>query len=213
MTSVLLADDHAFIRAGVEAVLAQTDFHMVAAVGSGAEALAAVKQHDPDICVLDVAMPDGDGVSVLEALREQGDDRPVVLLTAQIDDGRLLDALEAKVNAVLSKEGAEGLLVKTLAKVIAGERVIAPDLAERARNEATRRRAPSPFATLTPRERTIVTFVAQGQRNRDIACELGITEGTVKVYLHSLYQKLGIENRTELAVLVLKQGKGPGSQL
>ena len=210
MTSVLLADDHAFIRAGVEAVLAQTDFHMVAAVGSGAEALAAVKQHDPDICVLDVAMPDGDGVSVLEALREQGDDRPVVLLTAQIDDGRLLDALEAKVNAVLSKEGAEGLLVETLAKVIAGERVIAPDLAERARNEATRRRAPSPFATLTPRERTIVT---QGQRNRDIACELGITEGTVKVYLHSLYQKLGIENRTELAVLVLKQGKGPGSQL
>lgn len=213
MTSVLLADDHAFIRAGVEAVLAQTDFHMVAAVGSGAEALAAVKQHDPDICVLDVAMPDGDGVSVLEALREQGDERPVVLLTAQIDDGRLLDAIEAKVNAVLSKEGAEGLLVETLAKVIAGERVIAPDLAERARNEAARRRTPSPFAALTPRERSIVTFVAQGHRNRDIARELGITEGTVKVYLHSLYQKLGIENRTELAVLVLKQGKAPGQPL
>jgi len=213
MTSVLLADDHAFIRTGVEAVLAQTDFHMVAAVGSGAEALVAVKQHNPDICVFDVAMPDGDGVSVLEALRKQGDERPVVLLTAQIDDSRLLDAIEAKVNAVLSKEGAEGLLVETLAKVIAGEQVIAPDLAERARNEAARRRVPSPFATLTPRERTIVTFVAQGQRNRDIARELGITEGTVKVYLHSLYQKLSIENRTELAVLVLKQGKGPGQPL
>jgi len=143
---------------------------------------------------------------VLECLRADGDERPVVLLTAQIDDSRLLDAIEAGVNAIITKEGAEESLVTTLAMVVEGQTVIAPELRARARDEAARRKIPSPFATLTRRERTIVNYVAQGLRNRDIANELGITEGTVKVYLHSLYQKLGIENRTELAVLVLKHG-------
>jgi len=206
MTSVLLADDHAFIRAGVEAVLAHTAYSMIAAVGSGEEALEAVAAHDPDVCVFDVTMPGMDGVQALQALRRRGDGRPVVLLTAQIDDNRLLDALEAEVNGIVTKEGAEETLLQTLDAVLAGQRVISPELAERARQEAARRTIPSPFAGLTPRERTIVSFVARGLRNRDIASELGITEGTVKVYLHALYQKLGIENRTELAILVLKHG-------
>jgi two-component system nitrate/nitrite response regulator NarL len=204
MTTVLLADDHAFIRAGVEAVLADSAYDIVASVGTGTKALAAVAALDPQVCVFDVLMPDGDGVETLRALRRAGDNRPVILLTAQIDDDRLLDALEAKVNGIVGKEGAEETLVATIEQVMAGKRAIAPDLLARAEREAARRRIPSPFATLTPRERTIVAFVARGLRNRDIAGELGITEGTVKVYLHSLYQKLGTENRTELAVLVLE---------
>lgn len=203
MVSVLLADDHAFIRAGVEAVLAQTDFEMVGAVSSGREALEAVKRLDPAICVFDVTMPDGDGVETLIALRSSGDNRPIVLLTAEIDDRRLLDALEAGVNGIVGKEGAEETLVDALGRVLAGEQVIDEGLRARASDEASRRSQPSPFAALTPREITIASFVARGLRNRDIAAELGITEGTVKVYLHSLYQKIGIDNRTELAVLAL----------
>jgi len=204
MISLLLADDHAFIRAGVEAVLANTRYRIVSTVGTGAEALAAVKALDPAICVFDVTMPDGDGVDTLRALRRAGDHRPVILLTAQIDDRRLLDALDAEVNGIVGKEGAEEILIDTLDKVMAGHKVISPELLDRARKEAERRKVPSPFAVLTPRERTIVSLVAEGHRNRDIAAALGITEGTVKVYLHALYQKLGIENRTELAVLVLR---------
>lgn len=210
MIPVLIADDHAFIRAGVEAVLRSTEYHIVAAVGSGAEALDAVREFDPAICVFDVAMPDGDGIATLQALRQAGDQRPVVLLTAQIDDSRLLDALDAGVNGIVGKEGAEETLAATLATVLAGRKAIAPEFLARALQEKARRKIPSPFAALTPREKTIVTFIARGHRNRDIATELGITEGTVKVYLHSLYQKLAIENRTELAVLALKHGGTAG---
>ena len=204
MTTVLIADDHAFIRAGVEAVLASTSYQVIATAGSGAAALEAVSRHQPDICVFDVTMPDGDGVSTLQRMRAQGDQRPVVLLTAHIDDGRLLEAIDAGVSGIVAKAGAEDVLVGALDTVMAGAKAIAPDLVERAQGEATRRQTPSPLTSLTPREKTIVSFIAQGQRNRDIATSLGITEGTIKVYLHALYQKLGVDNRTELAVLALK---------
>ena len=203
MTSVLIADDHAFIRSGVEAVLAATAFRVVAAVESGRAALAAIADLAPDICVFDVAMPDGDGIATLQKMRAAGDMRPVILLTAQLDDRRLVDAIDAGVNGLVGKDGAEDVLVATLATVIAGGRAIAPELLARAAEERARREAPSPLDALNPREKTIVSLIAQGQRNRDIAAALGITEGTIKVYLHALYQKLGVENRTELAVLAL----------
>lgn len=203
MTTILIADDHAFIRTGVEAVLAAADFQVVAAVESGNAALAAIETLQPDLCIFDVAMAEGDGVATLQTLRREGDNRPVVLLTAQIDDRRLADAIDAGVNGIVGKEGAEDLLLETLDKVLAGERAIAPSLLERARIERARRERPSPLASLTPRERTMVQLIAQGQRNRDIAQSLGITEGTIKVYLHALYQKLGVDNRTELAVLAM----------
>ncbi|MBC2670768.1 response regulator [Novosphingobium piscinae] len=204
MTTVLIADDHAFIRTGVEAVLAPTGYAIIAHASSGREALAAVERYQPDICVFDVAMPDGDGVATLQQLRHAGDQRPVVLLTAQIDDRWLVDALDAGVNGIVAKAGGEDVLIATLDRVMAGEAVVGADLLERAREERARRAVPSPLAVLTPRERTIVALIARGQRNRDIAAALGITEGTIKVYLHALYQKLGVENRTELAVLALK---------
>ena len=204
MTTVLLADDHAFIRAGVEVVLAASGLQVVATVSSGREALPAIREHNPQVCVFDVTMADGDGVEALKALRKSGDQRPVILLTAHIDDRQLAEAIEAGVNGIVGKEGAEETLADAIAEVVAGRRVIADDLLARAREETARRRAPSPFATLTPREKTIVLLVAQGCRNREIAQDLGITEGTVKVYLHALYQKLAIENRTELAVLALR---------
>jgi len=202
MTTVLVADDHPFLRAGVQAVLEPTDFKVIAAVGSGQEALAALATHDPDVCIFDVTMPAPDGVETLKAMRQAGDRRPVVLLTAHIDDKRLVEAIAAGVNGVVSKDGAEDVLADSLQRVLAGEQVIAPELLARAR--AQEALAPSPFAVLTPRERTIVALAMRGTRNRDIAATLGITEGTVKVYLHALYQKLGVDNRTELAVLALK---------
>lgn len=204
MTTVLIADDHPFLRAGVQAVLEPGSFKVVAAVSSGEEALAAVEAHDPDICIFDVTMPAPDGVETLRIMRQAGDKRPVVLLTAHIDDQRLADAIAAGVNGVVSKDGAETVLAESLTRVLAGEQVIAPDLLARAEQQVARRSRPSPFAVLTPRERTIVALAMRGARNRDIAAQLGITEGTVKVYLHALYQKLGVDNRTELAVLALK---------
>lgn len=203
MISVLIADDHAFIRAGVEAVLRGSRYAIVAQCADGEEALAAIAEHDPAICIFDVRMPKVDGVAALTALREKGDRRPVVLLTAELDDSHLLAAVKAGVNGVVLKEGAEDSLLNCLDAVAAGRRAVPPALLQRALDLSLVAHRPSPFHALAPRERAIVEQVGRGLRNREIAAELGMTEGTVKVYLHGIYQKLGVENRTELAVLAL----------
>lgn len=200
---ILVADDHGFIRTGVEAVLRDSRFHIVAATASGEETLAAIDTHDPEIVLLDIKMPGMSGVQVLERLRTRGDRRRVVILTAELSDTNLLAIMRAGVEGVVSKEGAGDGLVEVLERVAMGERVIAPDLLQRALDLSLRPDGAGPLDRLTPREKRIARLVARGMRNRDIGAELDIGEGTVKVYLHTMYQKLGIENRTELALMAV----------
>ena len=204
MTRVLLADDHPFVRTGVAAVLRGSDYELVATAATGEAALEAIAQVDPAICILDVRMPGLTGVEVLERLRTAGDQRPVVLLTADLEDGDLLAAVRRGVNGIVLKDGAEDELVACLDTVTAGGRAIPPDLLQRALDLSL---APNsdPLGPLAPREREIAALVGKGMRNRDVAAALGMTEGTVKMYLHTIYQKLGIENRTELALLGHRQ--------
>jgi two-component system, NarL family, nitrate/nitrite response regulator NarL len=200
---ILVADDHGFIRTGVEAVLRDSRFEIVAATASGEETLAAIDTHDPEIVLLDIKMPGMSGVQVLETLRTRGDRRRVVILTAELSDTNLLAVMRAGVEGVVSKEGAGDGLVEVLERVATGERVIAPDLLQRALDLSLRPEGVGPLDRLTPREKRIARLVARGMRNRDIGAELEIGEGTVKVYLHTMYQKLGIENRTELALMAV----------
>lgn len=203
MIPILVADDHGFIRAGVEAVLRGTRFSVVAATASGEETLDAIKTHDPAIVLLDINMPGMNGVQALEALRDRGDKRPVILLTAEINDRQLLSVMRAGVEGIVSKDGAEDGLVEVLEKVHAGQKAIEPIFLQRAIDLSLRPDTQGPLAKLNPRERKIAALVARGLRNRDIGSELGIGECTVKVYLHTMYQKLGIDNRTELALLAV----------
>ncbi|ABD25681.1 two component transcriptional regulator, LuxR family [Novosphingobium aromaticivorans DSM 12444] len=208
MIPVLVADDHGFIRAGVEAVLRGTRFSVVATTASGEETLDAIKTHDPAVVLLDINMPGMNGVQALEALRERGDKRPVVLLTAEINDRQLISVMRAGVDGIVSKDGAEEGLVEVLEKVHAGQKAIEPNFLQRALDLSLRPDSQGPLAKLNPRERKIAALVARGMRNRDIGAELGIGEGTVKVYLHTMYQKLGIDNRTELALLAVNEQEG-----
>ena len=201
MISVLLADDHPFMRAGVEAVLRGTRYSLLETVCDGEAALEAVKRLDPDICIFDVRMPGRDGVSALESMRAAGDQRPVVMLTAELTDRALYAAVKAGVNGIVLKNGAEDSLIECLDKVVAGGRAIDIDLMSRAMNLAISGGGVDPLARLAPRERQIAELVAQGMRNREIADRLAMSEGTVKVYLHGIYQKVGVENRTGLALL------------
>ena len=200
MTTVLLADDHPFMRAGVEAVLRGSPYQLLATVSDGDAALAGVKQHDPDICIFDVRMPGRDGVATLQAMRESGDERPVVLLTAELTDRALYTAVKAGVNGIVLKDGAEDALIECLNTVAAGGRAIDPGLMDRALDLAMTGGS-DPLAKLAPREREIAELVAKGLRNREIADRLTMSEGTVKVYLHGIYQKVGVENRTALALM------------
>lgn len=199
---VLMADDHPFIMSGVEAVLRDAGYEVVGKTADGAAFLEALAATRPDILMLDVHMPGRDGIDVLLTLRSRGETRPIILLTANLDDQRLLDAIKAGVNGIVLKEGAEATLVECLRCVVSGKRWIDKELLERALNVTLDGSGQSdPLKALTTREKAISALVAQGMRNRDIASELGLTEGTVKVYLHNIYGKLAIENRTELAVL------------
>ena len=201
MVSVLLADDHPFMRAGVEAVLRGTRFEIVATANDGAEALVALARHDPDICIFDVRMPKRSGVEALQVLREKGDMRAVVLLTAALEDHSLLAAVRAGVNGIVLKDGAEDALIDALDKVCAGSKAIPQALLQRALDLSLTGGKADPLAPLAPREKQIAAQVGRGLRNREIADALGMSEGTVKVYLHTIYQKLGIKNRTELALI------------
>jgi two-component system nitrate/nitrite response regulator NarP len=198
MTRVLLADDHPMIQAAVEALLRGSDYKLVGTAGTGAEALDAIAEENPEIVVLDVQMPEGSGLDVLRNMRSNGDHRPVILLTASIDEAGFGEALALKVDGALLKTSDPALLLDCLDSVRSGEEWIDPHLQQQASD--ARASAPGRGVSLSPRERELVQLVRQGLRNRDIAEKLGITEGTVKVYLHSVFEKTGVANRTELAI-------------
>ena len=204
---ILIADDHPIIVAGVEALLRGSDYSVVAQARDGAELLDAIGTARPDILIVDVQMPERSGIDVLRILRSRGDQRPVILLTASLDDFRLLEAIQLGVNGIVLKEGAHHLLFDCLDAVRSGGRWIDRALMDRALDRALADPATRDggFAALTTRERAVVSLVAQGRRNKEIAAELGITEGTVKVYLHRIYERIGVTNRTELALWAKEQ--------
>jgi two-component system nitrate/nitrite response regulator NarP len=198
MTRILLADDHPMIQAAVEALLRGSDYQLVGTASTGAEALEAIAAENPEIVVLDVQMPEGSGLDVLRKIRSNGDQRPVILLTASIDDAGFAEALSLKVDGALLKTSDPALLLDCLDSVRSGEEWIDPNLQTQAAD--ARASGTARGVSLSPRERELVQLVRQGLRNRDIAEQLGITEGTVKVYLHSVFEKTGVANRTELAI-------------
>jgi two-component system nitrate/nitrite response regulator NarP len=209
VTAILIADDHPIIVSGLRAILAGTGYEVAGAVARGDEVKDAVARLSPDILLLDVSMPGMSGVEVLRGLRQAGDRRPVILLTAGLEDSVLLEAIELGVEGIVLKEGAHNLLIPCLEAVREGRVCIAPELFERARVRSERGAAPDPLAALSGREKAIAELVAQGLRNRDIAERLDMNEGTVKVYLHRVYRKLAVATRTELALRVRGERERP----
>lgn len=197
MMRVLLADDHPMIAAALDVLLRGSDYELVGRARSGADAIAQVQRLKPQMLLLDVNMPDGSGLDVLRQLRGLRRAPVVILLTAGMDDTQLLTADRLGPEGMVLKTSDPGLLLECMDQVRKGDRWVDPEIAERTRQAKDRAsRAPS----LTPRERELIELVRQGLRNRDIAAQLGVTEGTVKVYLHAIFDKLGVDNRTELAM-------------
>ena len=141
MTRIVLADDHPMIQAAVEAMLRGSDYELVAKAGTGAEALQAIEEHDPEIVVLDIQMPEGTGLDVLRKIRSSRDNRKVVLLTASIDEAGFAESLKLSVDGVLLKTSDPALLIDCLDSVKAGDEWIDPFLnAEAARADNARER-------------------------------------------------------------------------
>lgn len=203
MTRVMIADDHPLVLSGVESILRDSEFEVVGRASDGTSVLDALSSVRPDILVLDVSMPQMSGMDVLRTMRARGDQRPIILLTASLADHCLVEALSLNVDGILLKEGAEHLLVRCLREVCQGKRWIDREAMDRALSYTMNdgKKGQHPLACLTKRERAVTGLIARGMRNRAIAAELGVTEGTVKVYLHRIYEKLNVQSRTELALL------------
>jgi two-component system nitrate/nitrite response regulator NarP len=196
MTQIMIADDHPIVVSGLEMLLRKSGYDIAASVADGNAALEGVAGADPDILILDVQMPGRNGLEVLRALRAEGDERPVVLLTAAIDGRQIAEALGLRVQGLVLKDSPPDTLLRCLEEVRAGGRWIDPAMEERGLAAGSG----GGMHQLSARERAVVDHVVQGLRNRDIANLLGIAEGTVKVHLHKVYEKLGVGSRTELVI-------------
>src|SRR5215207_8789981 len=208
---VVLADDHPIVLRGLRAVLpAEPGIEIVAAAPDGATALAMIRAHEPSIAVLDINMPQLTGLEVLDALEAEGLSTRVVLLTGSASDEQIATAVERGAWGLLLKESALGTLITCLQAVASGQRWLPEELVASAVRRAAERRARDvPLErVLTVREYEIARLIAQGLSNKHIARALIISEGTVKIHLHNMYEKLGSANRTSLAMLV-QNAQGP----
>lgn len=206
MPKVLIAEDDPLTLSGIELLLANTNYRVAASVNDGAAALDQIATARPDILVLDVDMPERSGLDVLRTLRSRGDNRPVVILTARINDRKAYEALQLGVNGLVIKAAAPRDLITCLDAVLQGKRWIDHEVLQRAMDMTlTDSDSSDPLRALSNRERAVAALVLQGLRNKEVAAELGVTEGTVKVHLHKVFEKLGIGSRTEL--IILAQGK------
>ncbi len=198
---IAIADDHPFILDGLEQLFrGESDCEIVARCLNGEDALQAVERYRPDVLVLDVRMPLMDGIELLRIIHQRQLPTKVVLLTASLDDARLLEAFRLGASGLVLKESAPRLLAQSVRQVAAGEqswngKAIAGALRLVLQREQAVAAASS---TLTPREVEVTKMVASGLRNKEIASRLDITEGTVKFHLHSIYEKLRIDGRYAL---------------
>jgi len=208
---VLLIDDHTLFRAGLQGLLERLGIEVIASAGSGEEGINQVTQYQPDIVLLDMRMPDINGIGVLKRLRENGAKMPIAILTTVDDENDLIDALQCGAQGFLLKGMQPDELVSALQEIHAGKTVVAPDLtpvlAKIVQGQAPERNPePDPFADLTPRENEILSLLAEGQSNKVIARNLDISDGTVKLHVKAILRKLDIHSRVEAAVMAVQHG-------
>lgn len=206
MNRVLIADDDPLTRAGIEVLLANSFYEIVASVSDGDEVLRELPTSNPDLLVLDLNMPSKDGIAVLRHLRERDDQRPIILLTGGLSGQRAWEALQIGLNGLVIKAKAPATLVKCLDAVKVGRRWIDQDILAGAMevslsSQGERRGA---FASLTPKEFAVVNLVRRGLRNKEIADGLHVSDSTIKSHLHSIFDKTKVRNRSELILLAEK---------
>jgi NarL family two-component system response regulator LiaR len=207
--TVLLVDDHALVRDGVRAYLqTQRDLLVVAEAASGAEAVRLVAEHAPDVVLMDLSMPDTDGVEATRRVRSISPRTQVIVLTSFHDDGHIFPAIKAGAISYLLKDIAPRELADAVRQAARGESVLHPRVATRlVRDLRAEREQPSNlFAELTDREFEVLRLIADGRSNAEIAAALVLSEKTIKGYVSNLLEKLRLADRTQAAVMAWREG-------
>ena len=210
---IVIADDHPIVRDGLKKLLLlEDDFDVVGEAGDGREVLDKVRELDPDVLLLDLRMPNLDGLGALQALQQVNQRTRVIILTASEDKNEFVQAMKLGCSGIVLKQTAPDLIVKSIRKVHSGEiwldshttaavmRQFSTGLEGSGSGEGGKGRERSPLST---REREIVALVAQGYKNKEMAEKMFISEQTVKNHLHNIFDKLGVSDRLELALYAI----------
>ncbi|MGH9371554.1 MAG: response regulator [Vicinamibacterales bacterium] len=198
--SVLVVDDHALLRTGVANIIAnEADLRVIAEAANGREAVEAYARHHPDVTLLDLRMPEMEGVEAVRQIRQIDPQARVIVLTTYDTDDDISRALKAGAKAYVLKDISAEALIACIHDVLAGKTYLAPSAAAKLAEGVTR-------VQLTPRELTALRLMADGKSNKEIAVALTISERTVKTHLGHLFEKLGVTSRTEAVKVAARRG-------
>ena len=215
---LLIADDHPIVRDGLKKLLLlEPDFEVIGEASDGREVLDKVRELDPDVLLLDLRMPNLDGLGALQALQQVNKRTRVIILTASEDKNEFVQAMKLGCCGIVLKQTAPDLIVKSIRKVHSGEIWLdshttaavmrqfqtGPDDSSGQAHGGPKGRERNPLST---REREIVALVAQGYKNKEMAEKMFISEQTVKNHLHNIFDKLGVSDRLELALYAIHKG-------
>ncbi len=213
MIKILIADDHLIIRQGLRLILeTEEDFELVAEASDGAEALRLCKKHNPDVVLMDLRMPNMDGLTAIEHLRAEQPGIAVVILTTFNEDELMFRGLQAGARGYLLKDTDRSSLFDTIRAAARGETLLKPEIMSRVlaltNHPASTPQSREPV-NLTDRELEVLRSVARGERSKEIAVQLGISERTVKAHLASIYSKLGVDLRAAAIAVAAQRGLLP----
>jgi RNA polymerase sigma factor (sigma-70 family) len=197
---ILSVDDHAVIREGIAALLGrQSDMELIAEASNGREAVELFRKHHPDVTLMDLQMPEMNGIDALSAIRGEFPDARVIVLTSYAGDVQISRALRAGARAYLLKDMLRKELLETIRAVHAGQKRLSAEIAAEIAEHALE-------DTLTPREMDVLRLIAVGNANREIAAQFGLSEETVKSHVKNILAKLGANDRTHAVTIGLKRG-------
>lgn len=208
MIKILIADDHLIIRQGLRLILeTEPDFELVGEASDGNEALSLCKKLKPNVVLMDLRMPNMDGLTAIEKLRAEQPEIAVVILTTFNEDDLMIRGLRAGARGYLLKDTDRATLFDTIRAAARGETLLKPEIMERVLLQAHAPKAVSSEPiNLTERELEVLEAVALGERSKEIAVQLGISERTVKAHLASIYGKLGVDSRAAAIAVASQKG-------
>ncbi len=200
---ILIADDHLMVREGLKQILElDGDIEVVAQADDGIQCLEQIVQADPDVILLDINMPNMNGLEALEKIRQKDKNRKVLILTIHNEIEYLMKAVEIGINGYVLKDSESSVLKKAIFSVYEGESYIEPSLTPILKNKIIERKAAN--EVLTKREIEVLKLLAEGLFNKEIAYNLSISEKTVKNHVSNIFRKIGVADRTQAAVYAIR---------
>ncbi len=200
MIRVLCVDDHPLVRKGIASILAnEADMELVAEAGNGREAVDMFRELRPDVVLMDLRMPQLDGIEATRTIRGDDPEARIIALTSYDGDQDIYRALEAGIRGYILKEMVHTEVVRAIRTVYTGKRLMPPEVAERLSEYF-------PQVALTPREVEVLSCVARGLANKEIAHKLGTANGTIKMHVQNILEKLGASDRTHAVTLAIERG-------